>query len=267
MTPTQLREWSFQNSQPDQWWLCLDAVMVEVPVTVAEIKSFLESGDYSRGRVLHISQADMAYPPWVDVTMPQSMNAAPDMESSMPALVISEGGQSISTNDRLSTVNEAEANHSSKLVLLTLFIVILFVVFKFFAWVGNLPARFRSDDVPVQQVDDVPDLSASDEEKNSDNNKWYVGGTLSSGGATMDQWRRASYEDRLASTADFIARMLGGNMGNLSMDGDIKPMATRLEREISSAYGKGVTDTMPVTEIAAAIIIILKEKGVRGFTP
>jgi hypothetical protein len=74
MTPFELREWSFQNSQPDQWWLCLDAVMVEVPVTVAEIKSFLESGDYSRGRVLHISQADMAYPPWVDVTMPASLN-------------------------------------------------------------------------------------------------------------------------------------------------------------------------------------------------
>jgi hypothetical protein len=59
--------------------------------------------------------------------------------------------------------------------------------------------------------------------------------------------------------------MLGGDMGNLSMDGDIKPMAARLETEISAAYQEGVTETLPVTDIATGCILILKAHGVRGF--
>ncbi|MEY3896550.1 MAG: hypothetical protein RLZZ214_2070, partial [Verrucomicrobiota bacterium] len=57
MTPSQLRQWSFQNSQPDQWWISLDAVTEEIPVTVSEIEERLKSGDYSAVQALHVSQA------------------------------------------------------------------------------------------------------------------------------------------------------------------------------------------------------------------
>lgn len=70
MTPSQLRQWSFQNSQPDQWWLSLDAVTEEIPVTVAEIEDRLKSGDYSAVQALHVSQAAMVNAPWVEVIMP-----------------------------------------------------------------------------------------------------------------------------------------------------------------------------------------------------
>ncbi len=75
MTPSQLRQWSFQNSQPDQWWLNLDAVTEEIPVTVAEIEERLKSGDYSAVQALHVSQAGMTNAPWVEVVMPLPMKA------------------------------------------------------------------------------------------------------------------------------------------------------------------------------------------------
>ncbi len=85
MTPSQLRQWSFQNSQPDQWWLNLDAVTEEVPVTVAEIEERLKSGDYSTVQALHVSQAGMANAPWVEVAMPLAMRAPPVMQPPLAA--------------------------------------------------------------------------------------------------------------------------------------------------------------------------------------
>lgn len=70
MTPSQLRQWTLQNSQPDQWWLNLDSVTEEIPVTVAEIEERLKNGDYSTVQALHVTQADMENAPWVEVTMP-----------------------------------------------------------------------------------------------------------------------------------------------------------------------------------------------------
>jgi len=79
MTPSQLRQWSIQNSQPDQWWLSLDAVTEELPVTVAEIEERMKSGDYSTVQALHVSQGEMETPPWVEVTMPPMMKAPPSV--------------------------------------------------------------------------------------------------------------------------------------------------------------------------------------------
>jgi len=86
MTPSQLRQWSFQNSQPDQWWLNLDAVTEDVPVTVAEIEERLKSGDYSAVQALHVSQAGMENAPWVEVTMPPVMKAPPVMQPLLSAV-------------------------------------------------------------------------------------------------------------------------------------------------------------------------------------
>ncbi len=70
MTPIQLRQWLFQNSKEDQWWLCLDGVTEELPVSLAEIQRLIGSGEYARTQVLHTSQAEIANPPWIDVTQP-----------------------------------------------------------------------------------------------------------------------------------------------------------------------------------------------------
>jgi 4-amino-4-deoxy-L-arabinose transferase-like glycosyltransferase len=86
MTPSQLRQWSFQNSQPDQWWLSLDAVMEEIPVTVVEIEERLKSGDYSTVQALHVSQAGMENAPWVEVAMPPAMKAPPIMQPMVAAI-------------------------------------------------------------------------------------------------------------------------------------------------------------------------------------
>ncbi len=75
MTPSQLRQWAFQKSQPDQWWLSLDAVTEEIPVTVSEIERLIGTGDYALAQVLHVSQGDMANPVWFDVTMPATVVA------------------------------------------------------------------------------------------------------------------------------------------------------------------------------------------------
>jgi len=80
MTPSQLREWSFQNSQPDQWWLSLDAVTEEIPVTVSEIEEHLKSGLYGTIQALHVSQAGMENAPWVELTMPPVMKAPSAMQ-------------------------------------------------------------------------------------------------------------------------------------------------------------------------------------------
>ncbi len=74
MTTSQLRQWSLKNSQPDQWWLCLDGVTDEIPVTVAKIEERLKAGEFSKGQILHVSQAEMANPPWIDVTMTAALN-------------------------------------------------------------------------------------------------------------------------------------------------------------------------------------------------
>ena len=83
MTPSQLRQWSFQNSQPDQWWISLDAVTEEIPVTVAEIEERMKSGDYSAVQALHVSQAGMENAPWVEVAMPPPMKAPPLIQPSL----------------------------------------------------------------------------------------------------------------------------------------------------------------------------------------
>ena len=81
MTTKQLREWLFQNSQDDQWWISLDAVTEECAVTVNEIEERIKSGQYGKAQVLHVSQAELANPPWIEVEVP----AAPSQRMVTPA--------------------------------------------------------------------------------------------------------------------------------------------------------------------------------------
>lgn len=79
MTPSQLRQWSFENNQPDQWWFSLDEVMEETPVTADEIAEYLSGGQYSNVQALHVSQADIQNAPWTEVTLPPVLGETPVM--------------------------------------------------------------------------------------------------------------------------------------------------------------------------------------------
>lgn len=86
MTPKQLREWLFQNGQEDQWWLSLDTVTEESPLTVSEIEQRVQSGDYVTAQALHVSQAEMTNPPWIDVELPsRTCSQPPGMAGQMPS--------------------------------------------------------------------------------------------------------------------------------------------------------------------------------------
>ena len=279
MTPSQLRHWSFQNSQPDQWWLSLDAVTEEIPVTVAEIEERLKSGDYSAVQALHVSQADMENAPWVEVFMPLPMKAPPMMQPpSITAATAALATFEVSATS--GTSNVGAANTKGQNIGCSILALMLLLLFGYGAfWMNGIKKEQNMQSAAQARDQERRDAQATEanlkynrehaQTRNetraveSASNEWYVGGTLTR--AKMSEWNRASYANRLATSADFVARMLGGDMGNLSMDGDIKPMATRLESEISAAYQEGVTDALPVPDVAASCILILKARGVRGF--
>ncbi len=301
MLPSQLRQWSFQNSQPDQWWLCLDSVTEEIPVTVAVIEERLKSGDYSAAQALHVSQAGMTNPSWIDLTMPATIK--PPIVANADFLAPGAPLPSGAMLNQVAVSQPSSLRETIGIVGLILAVCLLlfslrnmpYILIFILAWIiasvlilkskqscvltfgGGLIAAAIALLLAAKILPNLGSDSGSSATRHrveqsdtvssniSSTKEWYQGGTLSSHGATMRKWHRASYEDRLASSSDFIARMLGGDMGNLSMDGDIKPMAARLEMEISAAYQEGVTDTLPVTDIATGCILILKAHGVRGF--
>jgi hypothetical protein len=89
-------------------------------------------------------------------------------------------------------------------------------------------------------------------------NEWYEGGTLQK--ATMKEWSSASYENRLATSADFVASSLKADgQKPLSMD-QFKLMSIDFEREISEANMGGVDDNQRAAEVAAALWITMHTK-------
>lgn len=67
VTPSQLYKWANENIQPNQWWLSLDFVTQENPVTAVEIDEIVTHGGYSDIRALHVSQAEIENPQWLKV--------------------------------------------------------------------------------------------------------------------------------------------------------------------------------------------------------
>jgi len=70
MSPLQLRQSLLQNGQEDQWWLCLDSVTEDAPVTVSEVEEIIKSGEYAKAQVLHVTQAGVGNPVWIDIVFP-----------------------------------------------------------------------------------------------------------------------------------------------------------------------------------------------------
>jgi hypothetical protein len=156
MTPSQLRQWSIQNSQPDQWWLCLDGVTEEVPVSVAEIESLLASGDYAQAQALHTSHAETDNPAWIRLTVPATFMPPPSVDTAMAALSQSEKAQNAPTIPKANTPNKDIQQGCLALIGLLAF---LFVIFKGFAWL--IGAQSSDDDVSTRRVNDSGISSAN----------------------------------------------------------------------------------------------------------
>ncbi len=84
---------------------------------------------------------------------------------------------------------------------------------------------------------------------------WYDGGTLHK--KTVKDWRVATYENRLATAADFVtATSKSRGISFASMD-QVKDHAVALEREISAAGEGGYADNQPVSQVAAACLVLM----------
>lgn len=86
---------------------------------------------------------------------------------------------------------------------------------------------------------------------------WYEGGTLHD--KTMADWRRASYRNRLATCADFVAALAESSGRRFDSIDQIKPYAVRLERCLSEAARGGHADGQTITSMAAACSLLMNE--------
>ena len=87
----------------------------------------------------------------------------------------------------------------------------------------------------------------------NEGSKWYTGGTLHE--ATMREWKRASYSNRLATCADFVAGTLVDSGKPYPGQEKLKPLAQALERGISEAGQDEWADNQNVSTIAAALLL------------
>lgn len=81
--------------------------------------------------------------------------------------------------------------------------------------------------------------------------EWYSGGTLHA--RTVQEWRAATYENRLATSADFVM-----TLGRCrSLPPDLRQRAEAFERCITEAAEGGATDDRPVSETGATCGVLL----------
>lgn len=81
--------------------------------------------------------------------------------------------------------------------------------------------------------------------------EWYSGGTLHR--RTVGEWRTATYENRLATSADFV--MTVGDYS--SLPSDLRSRAQAFESCITGAVSDGNVDDKAVSEIAATCAVLL----------
>jgi hypothetical protein len=68
MTVSELRKWLAEKNLPDQWWLSLDTVSEDEPVTLNQAAVRLASGDYDACFILHVSKANEEHQAWIELT-------------------------------------------------------------------------------------------------------------------------------------------------------------------------------------------------------
>lgn len=96
----------------------------------------------------------------------------------------------------------------------------------------------------------------------SSSKQWFHGGNLHN--ATIAEWKAASYQDKLATAADFLsATQWKGHLNSPNDFNKLKRKAQMLVYAIDKTVaGTGMwVDTLKVAEIAAAIITMANDLG------
>ncbi len=70
MTVSDLRNWLFQNGLEDQWWLSLEGVLEENPMSLSEVEAHISTSNFADIKVSHVSHSSQQNPPWVDIDRP-----------------------------------------------------------------------------------------------------------------------------------------------------------------------------------------------------
>lgn len=86
--------------------------------------------------------------------------------------------------------------------------------------------------------------------------QWYRGGTLHN--ATIAEWKIATQENRLATSADMIAATLKSEGKQLSNINELFPLASALERCVSEAGDSEQANSQKVADLAAGCSILMK---------
>ena len=86
--------------------------------------------------------------------------------------------------------------------------------------------------------------------------QWYSGGSLH--GATGKQWVAASSSNRLATSADFVAKAFGEKkVRSLGSIDKLKPYAQNVKSCVDETYRAPNSQNLRVSEVAASCLIIL----------
>jgi hypothetical protein len=88
------------------------------------------------------------------------------------------------------------------------------------------------------------------------NKQWYQGGTLHN--TTIAEWKVATQENRLATSADMIAATLKNEGKQLSSINELFPLASALERCVSEAGDSEQANSQKVAGLAAGCSILMK---------
>ena len=94
----------------------------------------------------------------------------------------------------------------------------------------------------------------------SSSKSWYEGGNLHN--ATVGQWKSATHRNKLATAADWLASTKWKGHLNSPRDFEkIKVKANMLVKAVNKVITVEGTDSMKVTEIAAAIVTMSNDLG------
>jgi hypothetical protein len=95
-------------------------------------------------------------------------------------------------------------------------------------------------------------------ERSAESSAWYQGGTLHN--ATIAEWRNATNENRLATSADMMAATLKSEGRKLSSFDELLPLAQNLERCISIAGESEAVRSQDVAGLAVPCILLMEKQ-------
>lgn len=84
MKAKELREWLFQHSLEDSWYLSSEGYLFQELFTIKDIEDFAKRAQGSSLKVLHVSNCDMENPPWVDFDVSKPETSAKKVSAARP---------------------------------------------------------------------------------------------------------------------------------------------------------------------------------------